>query len=103
MTTYDLTQIDSFLDTNGRLTSFPTKYKKKLIALWYLSEKIEKNKNYSEQEINDILNEWTLFRDAAMLRRELYNKMLINRTQDCKKYWKEDKSLTLNEFVENNI
>lgn len=95
--------IKTFLDDSGRLISLPAKHKKKLIALWYLSEKIEKGKVYSEAGINDLLNEWTLFRDPATLRRELYNKMLLNRTPDCRHYWKEDKIPTIEEFIENNI
>lgn len=99
----DITQIKGFLDKDGRLISSPAKHKKKLIALWYLAEKIETGKEYSEAEINDLLNEWTLFRDPATLRRELYNKMLLNRTTDCKVYKKDENNPLLNEFIEKHI
>lgn len=58
-----------FLDKNGRLISLPTKHKKKLLALWYLAGKIEAGRAYSEPEINDLLDEWTLFHGPATLRR----------------------------------
>ena len=79
-----------FLDKNGRLISLPAKHKKKLLALWYLSGKVEAGREYSEPEINDLLDEWTLFRDPATLRRELYNKRLLDRTTDCRRYWKAE-------------
>lgn len=100
---YDFNEIKSFLDGDGRLISLPTKYKKKLVALWYLATKIESDREYSEPEINDLLNEWTLFRDPATLRRELYNKLLVNRTQDCRSYRKATEIPPLDEFVEYNI
>lgn len=68
-----LSELTPFLDEEGRLISFPAKHKKKLIALWYLAGKIEANRQYTEPEINTLLNAWTLFRDPATLRRELYN------------------------------
>lgn len=37
----NLSVLTPFLDQNGRLTAFPVKNKKKLVALWYLSQKIE--------------------------------------------------------------
>lgn len=79
-----------FLDENGRLISLPAKHKKKLLALWYLAGKIEAGREYSEPEINDLLDEWALFRDPATLRRELYNKRLLDRTTDCRRYWKAE-------------
>lgn len=49
-----------FLDENLRLTAIPAKNKKKLSALYYLAEKIEPYRDYTEPEINDILDD--LFR-----------------------------------------
>jgi len=98
-----LSELTPFLDGEGRLISFPAKHKKKLIALWYLGGKIEANRQYTEPEINTLLNEWTLFRDPATLRRELYNKRLLNRTTDCRSYRKADNIPTFEEFIKNNI
>lgn len=95
----NLSEIMPFLDDAGHLTQLPAKHKKKLIAIWYLAGKIENGRKYTEPEIDDLLDEWAVFRDHATLRRELYNKHLINRTADCRKYWKEDDTPTLEEFV----
>ena len=99
----DLSDIKPFLDNDGRLISFPSKHKKKLAALWYLAGKIEFGRQYTEPEINSLLDEWTVFSDHATLRRELYNKMLLNRTNDCKRYWKPESIPTLDEFIEKYV
>ncbi|MCH5164024.1 MAG: DUF2087 domain-containing protein [Clostridiales bacterium] len=93
-------ELKSFLNESGQLTVLPAKYKKKLIAYYYLSTKFEVGRRYSESEINDILNGWTVFRDPATLRRELFVKQLLNRTNDCRWYWKEENEPTLEEFIE---
>ena len=98
-----LSDLTPFLDREGRLISFPAKHKKKLIALWYLAEKIEDNRQYTELEINTLLDEWTLFHDPATLRRELYNKRLLNRTTDCSSYRKADNIPAFEEFIKHNI
>ena len=92
-----------FLDKNGRLISLPVKHKKKLLALWYLAGKIEAGREYSEPEINDLLDEWTLFHDPATLRRELYNKRLLDHTTDCRRYWKAGDIPALEAFIEKYV
>ena len=92
-----------FLGKNGRLISLPAKHKKKLLALWYLAGKIEAGQEYSEPEINDLLDEWTLFHDPATLRRELYNKRLLDRTTDCRRYWKADDIPALEAFIQKYV
>lgn len=99
----NLSDINSFLDNAGRLVSFPAKHKKKLKVIWYLAGKIEAERQYSESEINDLLDEWTVFKDHATVRREFYNKMLLNRTNDCSRYWKPKDIPSLEEFLEKNI
>ena len=92
----NLPDIKPFLDNDGRLISFPSKHKKKLTVLWYLAGKIENGRQYSEAE-------WTVFRDHATLRRELYNKMLLNRTNDCSRYWKSESIPSFEEFIEKYV
>lgn len=91
--------IAPFLDGQGRLTAMPAKNKKKLAALWYLAQKIEPERIYTEPEINDMLDAWTTFHDPATLRRELYNKHLLDRTADCKSYWKEEDIPAVADFI----
>ncbi len=95
----ELSDLMPFLDGSGRLTQMPAKHKKKLMALWYLAGKIEDRRKYTELEMNDLLDEWTIFHDHATLRREMYNKHLLNRTADCKFYWRETEIPTLRDFI----
>ena len=96
----ELSGLRPFLDADGRLTALPAKHKKKLEALWYLVEKVEAGRQYTESEINGLLDAWTLFHDSATLRRELFNKRLLNRTPDGGCYWKAETVPPLREFVE---
>lgn len=79
----ELRALRPFLDADGRLTALPAKERKKRMALWYLAGRLEDGRLYSEPEINALLDEWTLFHDPATLKRELYNKRLVDRTADC--------------------
>ena len=100
MDTENSTQgLKAFLNEDMRLVALPAKYKKKLIAFYYLASKLESCQRYTESEINDVLNKWTMFDDPATLRREMYNKRLLNRTNDCKYYWKEEELPSLEEFI----
>ena len=98
-----LSDLAPFLDRAGRLISFPAKHKKKLSALWYLAGKIEDDRQYTESEINTVLDEWTLFHDPATLRRELYNKRLLDRTADCRGYRKADNIPAFEEFIKHYV
>lgn len=77
-------KLKTFMNESQQLVVLPGKYKKKLIAYYYLAAKIEIGQRYTESDINDILNQWAIFHDSATLRRELYNKHLLNRTNDCR-------------------
>ena len=74
-----------------------------LLALWYLAGKLEAGRQYREAELNGLLDEWTLFRDPATLRRELYNKRLLSRTTDGSCYWRADPLPALDAFLERYV
>ena len=98
-----LNALKPFLDEGGRLISLPAKYKKQLLAFWYLSEKIDADRQYTEPEINDLLDEWSCFPDPATLRRALCDSELLNRTADCKCYWKNQNDITLEAFLQKHV
>lgn len=99
----ELAELTPFLDSTGRLTALPAKHKKKLLALWYLAGKLEAGRQYTEPEINELLDAWTRFHDPATLRRELYNKMLLNRTTDCRCYWRTEELPALEAFLKKYV
>ena len=76
----------NFLDGDGKLTAFPAKRKMKVYCLFYLAEKFEAEKDYTEQEINNVLLDWHTFADPATLRRELYDYGFLDRSRDGKVY-----------------
>lgn len=68
-----------------RLITFPSKEKKKIVILKKISEQFERNKRYSEKEINITLKE--IYEDFASIRRYLIEYGFMERTNDCKYYW----------------
>lgn len=88
----------NFLDVNGKLKTFPSKRKMKIYCLFYLAQKFDEEKNYTEREINDILLDWHTFADPATLRRELYDYGFLDRSQDGKVYRLAEKQPTLEKF-----
>jgi hypothetical protein len=77
-------------DKNNKIIRWPKKKDEKKYILKFLQNKLEKEKVYKEKEINEILNDWHLFNDCALLRREMFDNYLINRTKDCREYWVEE-------------
>ena len=87
-----LRELKPFINDKGQLTSYPAKYKKKLMALWYLADKI-----------NSLINSLHTFGDQATLRRELINKRLLFRSTDCSRYWAEENDDTFEAFMQRFI
>lgn len=78
----------NFLDEDKKIKSWPAKKEKKQAVLLYLSTKFEKDRMYTEKEVNERINEWHTFRDFFLLRRGLIEEGLLNRTRDGSRYWK---------------
>lgn len=81
-----MSEIQNFLDQEGRLKQFPARRKMKLEALAYIAQKLDSNREYTEKQFNEALCEWHTFNDPATLRRELYNNRFVNRSNDGKVY-----------------
>jgi hypothetical protein len=83
--------LKNHLDTQGRLTEWPSpRHKKGLqkVAFEYLAAKFEMGATYTEKEVNAILKSWHPFGDHALLRRELYDKRYFDRKNDGSQYWR---------------
>lgn len=83
-------ELKNFLDNEGRLKSYPSKHRLKIISLFYLASKFEPGAEYSEKEVNQILKNWHTFQDWAMLRRDLYDKRFFVRTPNGSSYRLEE-------------
>ena len=88
-------ELKHFLDAGGKLIKYPSKYKLKVYALYYLASKLEHGKRYTEKEINSVLREWHTFDDWALLRRDLYDKRFLDRESNGSFYWLEETQPTL--------
>ncbi len=89
----DSNDLRNFINNEGRLTAWPAKPKKQILVLQLLAEKLEFDRVYTEQEINDLLIKFHTFEDAALLRRELYMKHFLDRKPDGSAYWKTPRLL----------
>jgi len=91
-------KIRYFLDDNGRLAVYPAKFKKRILVLVYLASKFKAQHNYTENDVNELLQQWHVFNDWAMLRRELCDYHFLRRSDDGTSYWLEEQQPTLESF-----
>lgn len=78
-----------FLNRDGLLVLWPRTPTDQKNLLDYLVEKFERNHLYSESEVNEKLNRWHTFEDAALLRREMVDYGYMGRTSSGDRYWRE--------------
>ncbi|MEK4058777.1 MULTISPECIES: DUF2087 domain-containing protein [Paenibacillus] len=70
----------NFFAKDGRLRQIPAQYKKKLIALQYMVEKLEPGVVYTEKEINEFIRPF--HEDYATIRREFIMHQFMYREND---------------------
>lgn len=78
-----------FLDRDGLVTRWPRPPEEQKQLLDYLVNKFQRNQLYSEAEVNETLNRWHTFEDAALLRREMVDYGYMGRTSSGDRYWRE--------------
>lgn len=67
------------------LKTFPPKEKKKLVILNLIAQQFQPDRQYSEKEVNQILEE--IYTDYVTIRRYLIEYGYMDRTVDCSAYW----------------
>jgi len=70
---------------DGPISEYPLKEKRRVIILTKVIEKFDRNREYSEKEVNEILKE--VYPDYAMLRRHLVEYGFMDRIPDGSTYW----------------
>lgn len=70
---------------DGKVSTFPSKEKKKVIILEYIIDKFEPNQRYSEKEVNEIIK--STIDDYASIRRYLIEFGFMERNNDGSEYW----------------
>lgn len=68
-----------------KLKSFPSREKRKIVVLRKISALFEREKKYSEKELNEILK--AVYADFATIRRYLIEYGFMDRSKDCKEYY----------------
>jgi len=72
-------------DDSMQLIIFPKKQKQKYLCLLWIITLFEKDKEYTEKDVNDIL--MNVYPDFVMVRRYLVDYNLLFRTDNGSKYW----------------
>jgi hypothetical protein len=78
-------------DGEGRLIRWPGKFSLRLPCLWVMWSRLPAGRDMSEPEVNLCLHGQHLFGDPALLRRELFDNALVDRTPDGRKYRRLEK------------
>ncbi|NIZ15006.1 DUF2087 domain-containing protein [Phaeobacter sp. HF9A] len=75
-----------YFDDDGRWKSWPTKRGLRELCLWVIWARLPARQRWSEREISAVIDEQTLFRDAAQIRRSLIEMRLMTRRADGSDY-----------------
>jgi hypothetical protein len=79
-------ELRNLLDAEGRVLRWPSKAVQKTAVLEYLVTKFDFDRTYNELEVNAVLKAWHVFSDWALLRRELFERGLLDRTANGSSY-----------------
>ena len=79
-------ELRPFIDDSGRLTRWPARQKVQRMALTHLATRFEKDREYSEREVNFLLMDAHTFEDWAILRRMLCDWKYLDRERDGTRY-----------------
>ena len=85
----NLPQVQQYFNEKGQLKKWPSRKQKakQAVVMLFLANLFEQNRKYTEREVSEILNEKHTFGDAALLRRELFERGFLGRTLDGRSYW----------------
>ena len=84
----DTIRISQFLDDEGRVIQLPKKQTARRAVLAYLAGKFDLDTDYTEKQVNVLCNSWHIFGDPCFIRRELVDNGLLDRENDCSRYWR---------------
>lgn len=79
-------KVARYFDREGRMASWPSRQNHQELCYWVMWSRIPAGEVFTEREISELLNEWHLFGDHALLRRGMYEARLVSRTLDGREY-----------------
>lgn len=71
------------------MSQYPSKKALRIIALTKIADCFDKERRYTEKEVNEIISKNISFSDIELIRRELFQQKLIGRLRDGSEYWRE--------------
>ena len=79
---------NALINEFDEIIRWPKKQSDKTYIIKFLSSKFECGIQYSEKDVNVIINRYHSFNDVPLLRRELISRQYLARKDDGSKYWK---------------
>ena len=79
---------NALINEFDEIIRWPKKQSDKTYIIKFLSSKFECDIQYSEKDVNVIINRYHSFNDVSLLRRELISRQYLARKDDGSKYWK---------------
>jgi len=79
---------NALINDFDKIIRWPKKQSDKTYIIEFLSSKFECDKQYSEKDVNVIINRYQSFNDVPLLRRELISRQYLARKDDGSEYWK---------------
>ena len=77
--------LKSYVRPDGRLKQIPVQSKKIQVVIHYIYDSFDKERRYSEKEINEVLSRF--HPDTASIRRHLVDYHFLDRERDGSVYW----------------
>jgi len=86
--------LQRLLDAQGRVVRWPAKRRDQLLILEYLAAQFAPGRDYSEKQVNALLigHMHPVFKDYAIIRRELYDQGYLDRERDGSRYSRVERS-----------
>ncbi len=81
-----LRRLLAYFGPEGRMARWPSKYSHQVPCLWVIWSRIPARRDFTEREVNAMITAQHDFGDYALLRRELVNHKLMERTIDGRVY-----------------
>ena len=88
-------KMSSYYDAEGKLIQYPSKKPMRVIALTKIADCLEKDRKYTEKEVNEIIRQNISFTDIELIRREMFQYGLIGRLRDGSEYWREKQNVEI--------
>ena len=79
---------NALINEFDEIIRWPKKQFDKTYIIKFLSSKFECGIQYSEKDVNVIINRYHSFNDVPLLRRELISRQYLARKDDRSEYWK---------------